>query len=157
MTQTQVSVSREIAAEPRLLWAMVSDITRMREWSPEASGAQWVGGPGGAEGPRVGARFVGHNRRGWHRWSSRGEVVEAEPGRSFAFEITSGGMAVARWSYTFEPAPGGCRVEESWQDRRGLVIKVLGVLATGVADRAEHNRATMTATLDNLAAAAEPA
>jgi hypothetical protein len=84
-------------------------------------------------------------------------VVEAEEGRTFAFDVSSGGLSVARWGYLFEPTAAGCRVEEYWEDRRGPVIKVLGRLATGVADRAPHNRGTMTATLENLATAAESA
>ncbi len=152
MAETIVTVERDVAAPPDMVWALISDVTRMGEWSPEATGATWQGE---ATGPAVGARFRGHNQQGWRRWSTTGEVVEAEPGRSFAFEIHAGPLTVARWGYRFEPTETGCRVTETWEDHRGTVIKVLGRLATGVPDRADHNREGMETTLANLANAAE--
>jgi hypothetical protein len=152
MAETVVTVERDVGAPAEEVWAMVSDVTRMGEWSPENTGGEWVGG---ATGPAVGAKFKGRNQRGWRRWSTKAEVVEAEPGRAFAFDISAGPLVVARWSYRFEPTDSGCRVTESWEDKRGGVIKVVGRLATGVADRAEHNRQGMTTTLANLAKSAE--
>ena len=38
----QVSVTTEIAAPVEQVWAMVSDLTRMGEWSPENEGATWL-------------------------------------------------------------------------------------------------------------------
>jgi uncharacterized protein YndB with AHSA1/START domain len=152
VSETQVTVEREMAAPPERVWSLVSDVTRMGEWSPEASAADWLGG---ATGPAVGARFKGRNQRGWRRWSTKAEVVEAEPGKAFAFDVTSGPLKVARWGYRLEPTDGGCRVEERWEDHRGSTIKVLGHLVSGVADRAAHNRAGMEATLESLAKTAE--
>jgi uncharacterized protein YndB with AHSA1/START domain len=152
MAETIVTVERDVAAPPETVWTLISDVTRMGEWSPEATGATWLGD---AAGPAVGARFRGHNRQGWRRWSTTGEVVEAEPGRAFAFDVVAGPLTVARWGYRFEPTETGCRVSERWEDKRGAVIKVLGRLATGVADRSDHNRQGMETTLANLAQAAE--
>lgn len=154
MSESQVTVEQEIAAPAERVWALVSDVTRMGEWSPEAVGATWLGG---ATGPTVGARFKGKNQRGWHRWSTKAEVVEAEPGRAFAFDVTLGPLKVARWGYRLEPTADGCRVEERWEDHRGSIVKAVGGPATGVADRAAHNREGMTTTLANLAVAAESA
>lgn len=148
-----VTVSREIKAPPEAIYAMVADLTRMGEWSPECERVEWTKG---ATGPAVGATFRGHNRNGWHRWSSTGEIVVADPGREFAFEVRAiFDLPVARWSYTFEPSGDGATVRESTIDRRGWFIRTAGRLATGVADRAERNRQTMTATLESLASAAE--
>ena len=47
-------VSIEIAASPEAVYALVSDITRMGEWSPECRECTWANG---ATGPAVGARF----------------------------------------------------------------------------------------------------
>ena len=44
---------------------------------------------------------------------------------------------------------------ESFEDHRGLIIKVLGRIATGVGDRPDHNRKGMQATLERIKAAAE--
>jgi hypothetical protein len=148
-----VEVQREVAAPAEVVWGLVADVTRMGEWSPEAVAHSWLDG---ADGPEVGARFRGRNRNGWRRWSTVAEVVSCEPGRSFGFDVSSLGLPVARWSYRIEPGAdaGSCTVTESWTEQRGLTIKVLGLLATGVGNRPEHNRATMQRTLDALAAAA---
>ena len=44
---------------------------------------------------------------------------------------------------------------ETFYDLRGWVPKALGKPVTGVVDRESHNRATMEATLDRLAAVSE--
>lgn len=148
----EICVDRVIAATPEALWARVCDIERMGELSPEATGGKWLGG---AKGPEVGARFKGENRNGKKKWSTTCKVVEAESGRVFAFDVTAGPFKVARWTYRFEPAAGGCKVTEVWTDQRGWVAHKLGKPASGVADRRSHNQATMAATLDRLAEVAE--
>jgi uncharacterized protein YndB with AHSA1/START domain len=147
-----VSVTAEIAAPPEVVYAMVADLTRMGEWSPENTGATWLGG---ATGAVPGARFRSKNSAGRKEWSTKGTVVEAVPGRLLSFRVTAVGSKVARWSYRFEPSDGGCTVTESWDDERNAFVKFMGRPVSGVADRATHNRAGMEATLRNLKAAAE--
>ncbi len=149
---SDVSVEREIAAPPEKVWSLVSDITRMGEWSPEARGGEWIKG---ATGPAVGARFKGRNARGKRSWSTDCRVVECDPGSRFAFAVSSGPLSVATWTYVITPTAGGCHVVESWDDTRGAIIRTAGRLVTGVADRSSHNRDGMTSTLEALAAAAE--
>jgi hypothetical protein len=126
----------------------------MGEWSPECVRCEWLGG---ADRAAVGARFRGHNRIGVRRWSTVSTVVAADPDRSFAFRVAAMGLPVAEWRYTVTTVPGGCRVSETWTDSRGGVIRALGTLATGVGDRAVHNRRGMEATLARIKAAAEGA
>jgi uncharacterized protein YndB with AHSA1/START domain len=147
-----VSVSREISAPAAQVCAMVSDVTRMGEWSPENQGAKWLGG---ATGPKPGAKFRGTNRNGKKKWTTLGTVVDTEPGRRFSFRVTSKGLKVAEWVYTFEPTANGCRVTETWIDQRGWLVATLGKPVSGVADRAEHNRAGMERTLEGLSKVAE--
>jgi uncharacterized protein YndB with AHSA1/START domain len=148
----QVSVIQEINAPPDKVWAMVSDLTRMGEWSPENEGATWLRG---ATGPTVGATFRGTNRNGKKRWNTLGTIIEIEPGRLLAFRTTAAGFKVAEWRYAFETTSSGCRVTETWIDQRGTVAKTLGKPVSGVADRAAHNRGTMEKTLERLKSAAE--
>lgn len=145
-------MSREIAALPGTVWKLVSDLPRMGEWSPEATGGRWKGGASRAS---KGARFAGHNRNGWRRWSTLATVVECNPGTSFAFDITSGPVKVARWRYDIEPTEHGCRVTESWEDQRSALFAWTASLISGVSDRAEQNRQNMSTTLEALASAAE--
>lgn len=148
----QVSVSQDIAAPADTVWAMVSDLPRMGEWSPENEGARWLAG---SSGPSLGARFRGRNRNGSRRWTTAGRVVGCEPGRLFSFRITAVGLPISEWRYEFEPYGAGCRVSETWTDLRGPITKVLGKPVSGVAERTEHNRRTMTETLRRLKEAAE--
>jgi len=149
---THVAVTATIDAPPSTVWELVSDLTRMGEWSPENEGAEWLRG---ARGPTVGAMFKGANRLGSKSWTTRGVIVAADPGRTLAFRITAAGMRVAEWRYELEATEVGCTVTESFTDERGPLTKLVGRLATGVTDRESHNRATMQATLDRLKAAAE--
>ena len=146
----RLEISRDIAASPELAYAAISDVTRMGEWSEECHACEWHQG---FDGPVVGATFDGHNRNGEHRWTTQGKVIEADPGRAFAFECSMMEFHFSTWGYRFEPTDSGCRVTESWDDHRKLWMKVTGRLL-GVHDAA-HARGEMAATLANLAAAAE--
>ena len=148
----RVSVTVMIKASAERVWAMVSDVTRMSEWSPEVQSCAWRGG---ARGPAVGARFTGRNQNGWHRWSTTCVVTVADPGREFAFRVSVLGATVADWSYRITPVADGCDVTESTADLRWRVLKVGTVPFTGVRDRANHNRTGMEQTLARVKAAAE--
>lgn len=149
----EVDVTTEIAAPAETVWRLVSDVTRMGEWSPETVRCRWLTDP---PVPRVGAEFAGANRHTWRRWSTVSRVIAAEPGREFAFDVRLlRRFWVSTWRYRFEPVPGGCRVTESWIDRRGALMRTSGDLVLGLSDRGEHNRETMVETLRRLKAAAE--
>lgn len=147
-----ITVTREMAAAPERVWDLVSDVTRMGEWSPETTDASWVKG---STGPAVGARFQGANRNGKKQWKTGATVLEAEPGRCFSFLVSSMGLKVSEWRYEIEPTSSGCIVSETWIDRRGLLVGLGSPVVSGVKDRAAHNRIGMEKTLEGLAAAAE--
>jgi uncharacterized protein YndB with AHSA1/START domain len=149
-----VSVERVVAAPADAVWAIVADVTRMCEFSPENTHCEWIGG---AKEPVVGAKFRGTNENGKKKWKTVATVVEAQPGHSFAFEVKAGPLGVARWEYRFDPTDTGCRVTETWIDQRGFIVRTLGGPVSGVIDRADHNRSGMETTLERLAAAAEKA
>ncbi len=154
MVREPVSVTREIAASPERLYAMVSDLRRMGEWSPENEGGDWLDGVAAAQ---PGARFRGRNRNGTKSWKSLATVLDAYPGRQFSFRVTVGPVTVSRWDYTFESVPMGCRVTESWLDLRPRWFRPIATFGTGVSDRPTHNRRGMEQTLERLGAAAESA
>ncbi len=149
---TTISISRDIAAPANVVWQMISDVSRMGEWSPETTACKWLGG---ADGAAVGAKFKGHNENGRRQWDTTCVVTDCESGRVFAFETKAMGLKVARWEYHFEPNDGGCRVTECWVDQRGHMVKAISPRISGVEDRAAHNEATMRQSLDRLAAEAE--
>jgi hypothetical protein len=151
---SDVEVSTEIKADPKVVYDLVSDLPRMGEWSPENTGGRWVGG---ATGPAVGAKFKGTNRKGFRRWSTTCTITDAAPGEVFAFDVDYGPTAISHWEYVLTTTPSGTRVTESWTDRRPTWMKLGGVVAMGVADRGAHNRRSMETTLAELKAAAEKA
>jgi uncharacterized protein YndB with AHSA1/START domain len=104
-----------IEATPDRLYALVSDLPRMGDWSPECTRVTWTSATTCAV---AGARFIGHNRAGVVRWFTQGEVLEASPGHRFAFRIHFGPIPIAVWRYDFTPTVGGCELTESWTDHR---------------------------------------
>ena len=146
----RTAASRDIAAPAEKVWALVADLPRMGEWSPENQGGKWVKG---ATGPAVGAVFRGHNAAGLRRWSTTVTVIACEPGQVFEFAVTSGPLQVAQWRYEFEDTDAGCRVTESWLDQRKPWF---AFVARAMGDHSgEHAQKEMEATLANLAAAVE--
>ncbi len=111
----RLEVFRDIAASPERVYAAISDVTRMGEWSLECEACEWHEG---FDGPVVGATFDGHNRNGELVWTTQGKVVEAEPGRAFVFECFAGTYHYSTWGYRFEPTETGCRVTEWSEDLR---------------------------------------
>ena len=76
--------SIEIVAPAEVVWALVSDLTRMPEWSPETTKVEWTGG---STGPSVGATFKGSNRMGPRRWST--SCRSSPPTRPMSWRGTS--------------------------------------------------------------------
>jgi ribosome-associated toxin RatA of RatAB toxin-antitoxin module len=96
-----------VARAPEDLYDMVSDITRMGEWSPICKACWWDEG----DGPRLGAHFTGRNEIPGQTWETRSEVVAADRGREFGWDVADG---LVSWHYAFEPAEGGTKLTESW-------------------------------------------
>lgn len=138
-----------INAPPEKVYAMVTDVTRMGEWSPECRRAEWVGD---ATGPAVGARFKGHNKLGIMRWATTPTVKVADPGREFTFETGKPGKEQTRWTYRFTPKDGGTEVIESFEALRyGAFQK----LTAKPAKRAAKLTGDMQQTLERIKQAAE--
>ena len=99
----EIAVDETVAADPLTVYQLISDVSRMGEWSPETLSCRWLKG---ADSANVGARFKGSNRNGWHRWSTTCTVTSADPGSRFAFDVDLFGVPVASWEYDIT-AQGG--------------------------------------------------
>ena len=144
----EVTVEERVATSAETAYELVSDVTKMGQWSPETTSCRWVGG---GAGPALGARFRGSNQRGWRRWSTTCTVVAAEPAKRFAFDVKFGPLTIARWTYEFIPEGDACRIRESWTDQRPGWMSRLDTVVMGIPDRSQHNRETMQATLAQIA------
>jgi hypothetical protein len=149
------SVTVHMAAPADRVWDLVSDITRVGEFSPETFEAQWLDG---ASGPQAGARFRGHvrrNGRGPVYWTLC-TVVACEPGREFAFAVAGpGGATVNTWRYHLEPSAGGTDVTESFELADTPLLRLYWI-AAGFA-RGRTNRNGMRVTLEKIKAVTESA
>ena len=103
----------EIARPVDAVFAAVTDITRMGDWSPECVVARWVAP---ATGPEVGAAFEGDNvaKAGpvtLKRWTTVSKVTEYVPNE--VFEFVAEGFTT--WRYEFEDLDGRTAVTESFE------------------------------------------
>ena len=96
--------STEVRASADQIYSVVSDVTRIPEWSPETTRAEWLAPD----------RFRAWNRRRLGRWRTVANVVEAEPGRKFSFIVQALGGDWTQWTYLIEPGStaGATRLTE---------------------------------------------
>lgn len=149
---TRDSCEIVIDTTPEHIYDLVAELPRMGEWSPECQSVEWVDG---TTGPTVGATFVGHNRggpRGLFKWSRRGRVLVADPGRTFAFVTEEGGRESTEWRYRFELVDGGTRVSESYEVKW---IPTWARIVDVPTNRHRELREAMRHTLEQLKSAVE--
>ncbi|MGH3332036.1 MAG: SRPBCC family protein [Nocardioidaceae bacterium] len=144
-----ISASVDVAATPEEVWAVVSDVTRMSEWSPECRRIFVLGSPKSG----VGATLVGINRRGWVVWPTTSKVVRFEPGKAVAWKTRESG---ATWSYELEQHGSGTRLT----GRRELpgftaLTKVAAPLIGGAVGHDEELTDGIRTTLERIKATVE--
>mgnify|MGYP002651872888 CR=1 FL=1 len=94
-----LSASTVVRSSADGLYALVADVTRIPQWSPETVRAEWVGP----------TRFKARNRRRLARWQTVADVVTADPGREFSFVVQAMGGDWTQWTYRIDPHPDpGC-------------------------------------------------
>jgi hypothetical protein len=151
-THGQASV--HVDASPEQVYALVTDVTRMGEWSPETYRCRWLDG---AVGPAVGARFKGYNRCGRARWSNTLKVLVADPGREFAFRRDVLHCGVCDWRYRMAPEGQGTRLTESYEvvEADWAITNWFNGLVLGVEDRDADLQQGLRTTLERIKQAAE--
>jgi uncharacterized protein YndB with AHSA1/START domain len=144
----QGSATTEIAATPEAVWALIADVTRMGEWSPECREAEWSEG---CSGPGADARFLGHNQAGDFKWSVPCTITECVEGKVFAFYAGDGSARSTTWRFELEPSAGGTRLTESFD---APMINIEGS-PSNFEGRYEMLVAGAQTTIANIKAAAE--
>lgn len=146
-------VTLEIDAPVAEVWDLVSDVTRIGEFSPETFEARWTRG---STGPEVGATFKGHVKRngvGPTYWSGC-RVTRCEPERLFEFAVGTEAATVNNWGYRLEPLGADrTRVTEYFRMEPTLPVRLYW-LALGWA-RGRTNRRGMRTTLERMKAVLE--
>ena len=146
------AVTLHMDAPPEKVWGLISDITKMGEYSPEVFEAEWLDG---ATGPEVGSMYRGHvkrNERGPTYWT-KCRVTESTPGEVFEFAVVMGDRAMNTWRYEFAASGGGTDVTESFRLTDSILTKIFGVLGGQL--RTNRNKRDMLRTLERVKAVAE--
>lgn len=107
MTDLTHSESVVVAASPEAVYDLVSDITRVGEWSPECRAGWWDEDAGA----KVGDWFTGKNEADGNTWETKSKIVAADRGKEFTWQVMG---SYVRWGYTLEPVDGGTKLTESW-------------------------------------------
>ncbi|MBY6414242.1 SRPBCC family protein [Rhodococcus sp. BP-252] len=120
-----LEASIDVDASPDKVWAIVSDLKRMGEWSPQCKLMKVFGGD-----VRKGTTTLNVNKKGLLVWPTTSKVVDFEPNKSIAFRVNENKTI---WSYTLTPKDGGTTVVEKREAPTGtsavstfLVKNVLG-------------------------------
>lgn len=127
-----IESSIEIEASPAAVWAVVSDLKRMGEWSPQCK-KMFVRGE-----VKKGSRSVNVNQAGMLRWPTTSKVIEFEPNRVLAFQMVENRTI---WSYELEETATGTRLTESRKAPHGVpaLINKATARAFGSIDEFESN------------------
>ena len=148
-------VSVHMNASPAEVWDLVTDITRIGEFSPETFEAKWRRGYDHAE---VGAKFKGHVKRngvGPTYWSAC-RVTACVPNELFEFVVEVEGpmdAQVNRWGYRLEPDGDGTRVTEYYQLGSSLPMRAYWLVLGPF--RGRTNSRGMRSTLERMKAVVE--
>lgn len=140
-----------VAAPTDRVWAVLTDLSRMPEWSPELVRMVPLK-PGGL---RLGQWYLGINRRKAVVWPTRSVVAVLEPRRSLAWDTKSSG---ARWVWELTPEGEATRVVHRRPVPRRLTAlsrAFAPVFLGGGDSHADELEAGMARTVSRLKAAVE--
>ena len=145
LLQAQVDIDAPVAK----VWSLVSDLSRMPQWSPQCRLMK-------ALGPvRQGTTTINLNRRGRMFWPTTSVVTEVIPDKKIAFRVP---INRTIWTYELEPTETGTRLTESRHAENGTTAfsnMSINALMGGVPSFERELVEGMNATLSRIKAAAE--
>jgi uncharacterized protein YndB with AHSA1/START domain len=141
----------EINAPVSKVWSLVSDLSRMPQWSPQCRLMKPLGPV------RPGTRTLNLNRHNYLFWPTTSTITEVVPERKIAFRVNANNTV---WSYELEPTATGTKVVETRHAENGVkavsTISVNAVLG-GVPAFEKELLEGMNTSLARIKAAAEGA
>jgi uncharacterized protein YndB with AHSA1/START domain len=144
--------SVHIAAPTERVWAMVSDVRRIPDWSPQVDSTRLCAG---FDAIGLGTQFTNLNSDGDLVWTTHGEVVRFEPRREIAFRIEENWVI---WSFTVAPERAGVLLTQRREAPDGisdLSLELTNGFMGGVEVFTASMRAGMRLTLERIKAEAE--
>ncbi|MGH3733011.1 MAG: SRPBCC family protein [Acidimicrobiales bacterium] len=141
----ECEASIAIEATPEAVWGVISDVTRVGEWSGECQGCVWVDG---FHAVAPGARFRGRNRRGGLRWTRVNEVVAVDAPHELVWITVPSGpyLDSVEWRLSLTADAEGTLVRESFR-----VLRIPRLMEWGIAVVMPAHRDRTTDLADDLA------
>ncbi len=139
----------DIDAPVDKVWGLISDLSRMPQWSPQCRFMKTLGPL------RPGTRTVNLNRRNFMFWPTTSRITEVIEGQKLAFRVDANNTI---WSYELEPTETGTRVIESRHAENGTTAvsnALVNALFGGVPSFEDELVDGMNASLARIKAAAE--
>jgi uncharacterized protein YndB with AHSA1/START domain len=139
----------EIDAPVAKVWSLVSDLSRMPQWSPQCRVMKPLGPV------RPGTRTINLNRRNRLVWPTTCTITEVVPEKKVAFRVDANKTV---WSYELEPTATGTRLVETRNAENGVTAvsnMAVNKLMGGVPSFEEELVAGMNESLAKIKAAAE--
>lgn len=107
LLQAEIDINAPVAR----VWELVSDLSRMPQWSPQCRAMKTLGPM------RPGTRTINLNRRGFLFWPTTCTILEVIPEQKVAFRVNTNGSV---WSYELQPTDTGTRVVETRHAENGV-------------------------------------
>jgi hypothetical protein len=149
-----VEVETVVAADPAVVWALISDIHTPVRFSQELLEVRWI----------TGTQFVGrscHSAIG--EWETTCTVVASVPEQTFSWVVGEPDHPSAQWRFTMEPGDVGVRLHQ-WMRMgpapSGLTPAILSMPDKEeriIARRLDEHRHNMEATVQGIKQLAEQA
>lgn len=149
MAAPLLQASIDIDAPVDKVWALISDLRRMPQWSPQCRVMKPLGPL------RPGTRTVNLNRRKYMFWPTTSRLTEVIDNQQLAF-LVEGNNTI--WSYQLEPTATGTRVTESRHAENGTTAvsnALVSAFFGGVPSFEDELVDGMNASLARIKAAAE--
>jgi uncharacterized protein YndB with AHSA1/START domain len=145
LLQAQIDIDAPVAK----VWALVSDLGRMPQWSPQCRLMKSLGPV------RQGTRTINLNRRNNMFWPTTCVVTEVIPEQKVAFRVNQNGTI---WSYELEPTDAGTHLVETRHAENGVTAfsnMSVNAMFGGVPNFERELVDGMNASLSRIKAAAE--
>ena len=145
LLQAQIDIDAPVAK----VWALVADLSRMPQWSPQCRMMKPLGPV------RQGTRTININRRNYAFWPTTSTGTEVIPETKLAFRVNANNTI---WSYELQPTDGGTRVVETRHAENGvkpISNMSINALFGGVPSFERELVDGMNETLSRIKAAAE--
>jgi uncharacterized protein YndB with AHSA1/START domain len=144
-----LQVEIDINAPVSKVWDLVSDLSKMPQWSPQCRLMKPVGTL------RQGARTVNFNRRGYLFWPTTCRITEFVPEQKLAFRVNENHTV---WSYELQPTEAGTRLVETRHAENGTTAvsnMLVNAMMGGVPNFEQELIDGMNMSLSRIKAAAE--